>query len=120
MKLFSGSLSVGLQFSSAFVIYSVGGRAGDTANCGNILSQAKTEPRERASDLGWIRLPHLTANGIETPMQPYFPSLAKKNKKEKEKKKKKKTDRKKGKKKKMVTTLKLFPRGKLTTDSPVE
>lgn len=89
MKLFSGSLSVGWQFSSAFVIYSVGGRAGDTANCGNILSQAKTEPGERASDLGWIRLPHLTANGIETPMQLYFPSLAKKNTKEKEKKKKK-------------------------------
>lgn len=29
MKLFSGSVSTGEQLSSAFVIYSTGGRAGD-------------------------------------------------------------------------------------------
>lgn len=32
MKLFSGSVSTGLQLSSAFVIYSSGGRAADSAN----------------------------------------------------------------------------------------
>ena len=31
MKLFSGSVSTGEQFSFAFVIYSTGGRAGDRA-----------------------------------------------------------------------------------------
>ena len=31
MKLFSGSVSTGLQLSSAFVIYSTGGRTGDGA-----------------------------------------------------------------------------------------
>lgn len=32
MKLFSGSVSTGLQLSSAFVIYSTGGRTGDRAH----------------------------------------------------------------------------------------
>lgn len=66
MKLFSGRVSAGLEFPSAFVIYSVGGRGGDRPRCSNILSQAKTNPRVRESDLGWIRLPSLTPNGNGT------------------------------------------------------
>lgn len=47
MKLFSGRVSAGLQFSSALVIDSVGGRAADSARCSNISSQAGAKPSDR-------------------------------------------------------------------------
>lgn len=63
MKLFSGSVSTGLQLSSAFVIYYRG-----QSSLKSILSQAKTNPSERESDLGWIALPSLLPNGNGTQM----------------------------------------------------
>lgn len=83
MKLFHGSGSTGLQLSSTFVICSMGGRARTGLTEATFFHKKKLISG-RKTDLGWIRLPSLTPNGIETQVRLYFPSLAKEKKRKKE------------------------------------